>query len=232
MPLKDDDPGEQMTIVKRWEGGLTWMAHPDAQMQRASQALVVGGEVWLVDPLDADGLDEELASLGTVAGVVVLSSQHDRHADRLAESHDVSIHVPEWFDDPATDFDAQVEPFNEHLDGTGFELIRLPDRQWQEGALFDPERKTLVVSDSLMTALVTGEDGRLELFPPARLSPPKRELGDLDVERVLVGHGKPVFDDAQLALQQALAEEHRGTASAFLRNVPTFARIAYSAIRG
>lgn len=228
--LKDDSPADQVTTIRRWEGGLTWMAHPDAQMQRASHALTVEENVWLFDPLDANGLDEELASLGTVAGVVLLSSRHGRHADRLARRHDVSIHVPEWFD---VDFDAPVEPFTDELDGTGFEVQWRVDGFLQEGVLFHPERKTLLVGDSLMTnPLLCGMEGRLELtLPLLRLRPPQVDPESLDVERVLVSHGTPVFDDAQGALEQALAMEHRGRFSAILLNVPTYARILYASRR-
>lgn len=212
---------------------MTWMAHPDEQMQRASHALTVEGDVWLFDPLDAHGLDEELASLGIVAGIVLLSNRHGRDADHLAQRHDVSIHVPGWFDAHKIDFEAPVETFNDELDETGFEVCWRIDRFLQEGALLHPGRKTLLVGDSLMTAgVLTGKDGRLALgLPLMRLWPPQVDPESLDVERVLVSHGKPVFDDAQVALEQALAMEHRGRFSAILLNVPTLARIAYSGMR-
>lgn len=232
MPLKHDDPGEKVTVLHRWSNGLTWMAHPDATLQRASHALVDGDDVWLVDPLDAEGLDDELATFGTVAGVAVLSSRHGRHADRLARRHDVSIHVPAWFDGRNLDFDAPVETYNDELDGTGFEVLWRIDSSFQEAALFHPERRTLLVGDTLMTAVLTGEDGRLELgLPLMRLWPPAVDPESIAVDRVLVSHGKPVVDDARVALEGALGKEHRGTAAAILLNVPTLARIAYSSMR-
>jgi hypothetical protein len=162
MALKHDKPGEEVAVVHRWEHGLTWMAHPDERMRRASHALAVDGEVWLVDPLDADGLDEELTTLGTVAGVVVLTNSHGRHADRLAQRHDVAIHVPACFDEdghPVSDFDAPVEVIVEELADTGFELVWEKDgRGWKEGALYHPGRGTLVVPDTLLTALFTREE--------------------------------------------------------------------------
>lgn len=263
MALKKDEPGDEATIVQRWETGLTWMAHPDTEMRRASHALAVDSaerssagregrrpsgsrtepgdsrtqsgddDVWLVDPLDAAGLDEELATLGTVAGVVVLTNSHGRHADALAERHDVAIHVPACFDDPASDFDAPVETFDEELADTGFELVWEKDGSgWKEGALYHPDRGTLVVPDALMTCLFTGRDDRLEVFPLFRWSPPRQELGALDVDRVLVGHGEPMFDDAQDALNAALGVPRREVPTAVARSVPTFARIAYTNLRG
>lgn len=233
MPLKHDGPGDEVTVVRRWENGVTWMAHPNTEMRRASHALVVGRGVWLVDPLDAGGLDEELASLGTAAGVVVLTNSHGRHADRIADRHDVAIHVPACFDDPADDFDAPVETFDEELADTGFELVWEKDAAgWKEGALYHPDRGTLVVPDALATCLFTSEQGRLEVFPLFRWSPPRQELGTLDVDRVLVGHGEPVLENAQEALDAALAVSRREVPSAIARSVPTFARIAYDEVRG
>lgn len=233
MTLRRDRPGDDVTVVERWEGGLTWMAHPDEGMRRASHALVVGDEVWLVDPLDADGLTEELAALGDVAGVVVLTDSHGRHADRLADRHDVSVHVPGCFDAPERAFDAPVEPFEDALAATGFELVWEKDGSgWKEGALYHPDRRTLVVPDTLMTCLFSSAEGRLELFPLFRWSPPRAALGSLDVDRVLVGHGEPVVENAQDALESAFAVSRRQVPSAVARSIPTFVRIAYANLRG
>ncbi|MEF8825408.1 MAG: hypothetical protein V5A27_03570 [Halapricum sp.] len=237
MALKHDTPGEEVAVVHRWEHGLTWMAHPDERMRRASHALTVDGEMWLVDPLDADDLDEELSALGTVAGVVVLTNSHGRHADRLAQRHDVTIHVPACFDEdahPVSGFDAPVELFDEELADTGFELVwEKAGRGWKEGALYHPDRATLVVPDTLVTALFTKQEGQLEVIPFFRLSPPRDSLGELTVERILVGHGDPVVENAQVALDEALAGARRGAIPAIVtRGVPTFARIAYNEVRG
>lgn len=59
MTLKHDTLGEEVAVVHRWEHDLTWMAHPDERMRHASHALAVDGDLWLVDPLDAEDLDEE-----------------------------------------------------------------------------------------------------------------------------------------------------------------------------
>lgn len=232
MALLHHEPGDEVTVVRRWDGGLTWMAHPDEAMRRASHALVVDGDVWLVDPLDAAGVDEELASLGTVAGVVVLTNSHRRDADRFADRHDVAVHVPACFGDATDRFDAPVEPFADELADTGFELVWEKDGAgWKEGALYHRGRGTLVVADVLMTALFTSEEGRLELFPLFRWSPPRSSLEALDVERVLVGHGEPVFEDAWRALESALGVPRRLVPFAVARSVPTFARIAYANVR-
>lgn len=235
MPLKYNEPGEDISVVRRWDHGLTWMAHPDALMRRASHALVLDGDVWLVDPLDAAGLEEEIATLGDVAGVVVLTNSHGRHADRLAARHDVAVHVPACFDEddhPVSGFSRPVELFEDELGDSDFELVwEKASPGWQEGALYHPDRRTLVIPDTLMTALFTGKEGRLEVMPFFRFSPPRAELGELVVKRILVGHGEPVFENAQTALDEALSGAHRSTPGAIIRSLPTFARQMYSEIR-
>lgn len=233
MPLKHHGTGDELAVVHRWDGGITWMAHPDEGMERASHALLDGDDVWLVDPLDADGLDAELDALGSVAGVVVLTNSHGRHADRLAERHGVPIHVPVCFGDVGEDFDAPVETFDEELADTGFELVwQKEGTGWKEGALYHPDRRTLVVPDALMTSLFTGENGHLELFPLFKRSPPQDALGTLDVDRVLVGHGEPVVEDAQAALDEALSVGGLAATASIAKSVPTFARIVYMNVRG
>lgn len=225
MAFRVTTPAEEVTVIRRWKTGLTWMAHPEAQMQRASHAVVVDENVWLIDPLDAGGLDEELTALGSVAGVVVLGSEHHRHADRLAARHDVAIHLPEWFEEDAKTFEADVIPFTDELASTGFEAIKLKEGFWQEAGLYHPDRRTLAVSDTFMTALFTGETGRIELFPPARLDPPREALDGLAVDRLLVGHGEPVFENPQARMERALAMEYRSTTAAFLLNIPILIKI-------
>lgn len=72
------------------------------------------------------------------------------------------------------------------------------------------------------------------MLPFWRFSPPN-DLGVLDVDRILVGHGEPVTDDAQTALDEALAGVHGSTAGAILRallrSVPKFPRYLYRDLR-
>src|SRR4051794_34638253 len=68
-------------------GSIAWMADPDERMQRASVALVVDGGCLLFDPVDASGLDEELAGIGPVLGVCSLLDRHGRDAAALAARH-------------------------------------------------------------------------------------------------------------------------------------------------
>ena len=202
---EDETTGEPREI-DRWEGGVGWLAHPAESLQRASHALAVDGDVWVVDPVDFDGLDGFLADLGSVAGVVVAIDRHQRDAAAVATRHDVAVHLPRPLADVADDLDAPTTVLDGTLDDTGYRTITVLDnRLWSEVALHDPERGTLLVPEAVGTAphyVARGE--RLGVHPMLRPLPPRRALSGLDPKRILVGHGKGVHDAAAAELESAL----------------------------
>ncbi|GAB3685816.1 hypothetical protein GCM10028857_16890 [Salinarchaeum chitinilyticum] len=229
------DGATTLAEVGSFDGGATWVAYPDEAMARASHVLVEhgGGDdgsggtgdaesdessseaaedaLWLVDPVDAADLDDWLAERGTVAGVVLLLDRHKRDAARIAARHDVAVHVPEQFADVREELSAPTTILGDELGDTGFRPIPVVDRFfWHEVALFRDADRTLVVPEAVGTAAffrVAGE--RLGVHPALRLFPPQDALGDLDPERVLVGHGEPVLADGAGALEDALAGSRR-----------------------
>jgi hypothetical protein len=221
MPMKGGDP--DLTAVGRWDGGTTWLAHPDEGMQRASHALAVDGDVWLVDPVDAPGLDDLLAEFGEVAGVAVCLDRHRRDAATLARRHDVAVHLPEWMSGVAGELDAPVERFGSELGDSGYRAVTVRNSSlppWQEVALYRDADGTLVVPESVGTApyfLASGE--RLGVHPALRLLPPRRALSGLTPERVLVGHGESVTDRAAEALRDALSGSRRRAGALYLGTV-------------
>ncbi len=52
-----------LTVIDEFTDGVGWIAYPDETMERASHALSVDGDVWVLDPVDADGVDDLLADL-------------------------------------------------------------------------------------------------------------------------------------------------------------------------
>lgn len=242
MPIKADGPAE-LRIVDRWDGGFGWLAHPEEELRRASHALVVDsaerssagsrtrsgdGEVWVVDPVDAPGLDDELAEHGDVAGVVVLLGRHTRDAEALANRHDVAVHVPGWMGNVEADLDATVLRFDRELGETDYRAIRVRNSSippWREAALYDDAAGTLLVPEAVGTAplfLASGE--RLGVHPMLRAFPPRDALGGLSPERVLVGHGEGVFDDAAGALREALDGSRRRALSLYGRTLEEYVR--------
>jgi hypothetical protein len=219
MPAKVSSHAAEYREIDRFDSGVGWIAHPEEILQRASHALVTKDEeVWLVDPLDADGIDDRLVELGTVAGVVVLSNHHLRDAAAIANRHDVAVSLPRAMQGVAESLDAPVERFAAELGNTGYELLTVNFMTgWQEFALYDGE--TLVASESIGTAphFLTDEE-RLGVITALRLLPPKAAFGELDPDRILLGHGKGVFEDAAAALTDALSGSRRRFPHALAEN--------------
>ena len=163
------------TYATDW--GVGWIAPEPARMQRACHALAQDGDVWLVDPVDGEGLEERIAALGTVRAVLQLLDRHPRDCAALARRYGVP-HV--------------VTP-TAGLPGSPFETIVVCNRPWWcEVALWWPTRRALVVPEALGTGpffLAPGE--RIGVHPGLRLTPP-RVLDGREPERVLVGHGPPL----------------------------------------
>lgn len=246
MPIKRHAPGTDPAVT-RWDGGLTWIAHPDEAMCRASHAIAVGPDgrladgdaepdavdIWVVEPVDARGLDDRLADLGRVAGVVVLTGFHRRDAATVARRHGVSVFLPAPLAGLAPKLDAPVEVFERTLPGTRFEVVPLEVwRVWHEAALYDAASGTLVATDSLVTSPAgTAPDERLAVGPYLRLFPPRAALSGLAVERVLVGHGLPVLEGAETALETALAGAVRRFPAYLAANPGYFLRAWVVALR-
>jgi hypothetical protein len=193
-------------LVDEWDGGFGWTS--DERLQRTSHALLVDGRVWLVDPVDEPELEDRVRSLGEAAGVLQLLDRHERGcaawAARLGVGHDRA-----W-----------------EAGGAGpFEARRVRDRRWwHEVALWEPTRRTLVCADALGTIPFFRAPGeRVGVHPLIRPFPPQ-SLRGLDPERILVGHGAAVTDDAAAALADTL--EHAR------RRLPGALRAAVSAVRG
>jgi len=172
--------------------GLTWIV--DEPVARTSHALIDGGRVWLVDPVDEPATLERVAALGKPGAVIQLLDRHNRDcaalADRLGVPH---LKVPAALPD------------------TPFEVIRLVSaRFWQEVALWWAEPRVLVVAEAIGTApgfapgcMGAGVHIGLRLWPPHR-------LGAYEPEHLLVGHG-PALDGprATAALHEALGRSRR-----------------------
>ncbi|GAB3028996.1 hypothetical protein [Natronobiforma cellulositropha] len=228
MALRVDDQEGSLREIEVFDGGFSWIAHPDETMQRASHALAANGEVWVVDPVDAAGLDDHLAELGPVAGVVVCLDRHKRDAAALAKRHDCPVYLPEFFDGVAEDLPAEtpIGRFESELGETGIEAHIVRDsRFWQEVALYDPAHRTLLVPESVGTAAYfrTGNE-RLGVHPMRRAFPPRDALEPFvaepgrPLERVLVGHGPAVTRGARVALREALSGSRRRLPRLYAKN--------------
>jgi hypothetical protein len=208
----DRSPPSEYVVVDEWDGGFSWVAHPEEVGHRTSHALLGDdGDVWLVDPLDAPGLDDRLAALGAVAGVVVCSDYHTRDAATLARRHGVAVHLPRWLSRARERLDAPVTTVTDTVGRAGFEMRRcVPFPGWTEALLVRERDGTLYVPDVLgTTRLFTVGPERVGSYLLCRPRFPKRAFAGLAPDRLLVGHGEGVFEDATAALDTALTGTRR-----------------------
>lgn len=215
MPMKgsgDDD----LAVIDRFEGGVGWIAHPGETMRRASHAVEGEGGLWIVDPVDAPGLDDVLSEYADPAGVVVLLDRHTRDAAAVANRHDVAVHVPGWMRGVAEGIDAPIERFDRGVGG--FRCSKLIDNPlWREATLFDGE--TLLVPEALGTvSYFTAPGEAVGVHPMLRVTPPKR-LGDYDPERLLVGHGEGLDGAVGTAIRRATERSRRTAVPLYLKSV-------------
>lgn len=174
--------------------GAGWIAAEPPFMRRASHALAHEGSVWLVDPVDGEGLDAILEPLGTVRAVIQLLDRHPRDCAALAARHGVPhLVVP-----------------TSAIEGAPFEVVPVVHRRWwRESALWWPGPRALVVAEALGTAphylapgATVGVHAMLRLVPP-------RALARFPAETLLPCHGAPVEGDAHAAIRRALERSRR-----------------------
>lgn len=234
MPIYDRRDPDGYQPIDRWDGGLGWLAHYDEVGLRASHAVRgEDGGAWLVDPIDAPGIDQLVATVGPVSGVVVLSNWHARDAGAIARRHRVDVHLPAWMTRVEERLDAPVERFSGVAGESGLCVHRhQPLPGWREGIAYRESDGTLYVPESMGTApgYVVGDE-RLGVAPVCRFSPPRDVLAGFEPERVLVGHGEGVMEGASSALAEALAGARRRLPRALLENGPTQLKSLVAALR-
>jgi hypothetical protein len=193
-------------LVDEWDAGFGWFS--DDRMQRTSHALLAGGRVWLVDPVDEPEpeLEQRVHALGEPGGVLQLLDRHERGCAAWAAR--LGVEQLRAWERPAAPF----------------EILPVRDRRWwHEVALWEPDGRTLVSADALGTiAFFRAPGERVGLHPLIRPFPPPALRG-LDPQRILVGHGEAVTEAAAEALHDTLAHARR--------RLPAALRAAVSAAR-
>jgi hypothetical protein len=185
---------------ERGSAGFSWVV--DEPQTRTSHALVTGGDVWLVDPVDWPEAIERARALGTPAGVLQLLDRHNRDCAALA----AALGVPHL-----------VAP--DEVPGSPFACIPVRrKRRWAESALWWPDARTLVVAEAVGTNdFFTGGLEVAGVHLLLRLRPPQ-VLAGYDPEHLLVGHGEGVHGAAAAgAVRTALARSRRDLPRVVLR---------------
>jgi len=186
--------------------GLTWVG--DDSLERAAHALVHDGRVWLVDPFEDDAALARAAELGELAGVLQLFVAHERDGKAIAKR-----------------LGAPFLSLPEQVPDAPFSVLRLDSvKVWKERALWWPERKGLVVAESIGTAVhyAVGK-GPAGVHMIRRPLPPNR-LKPFRPDHLLVGHGRPLHgDEADAGLRDALNRSRRDIPT-FIRRMPSLFR--------
>jgi hypothetical protein len=177
----------KVRFCDEFDDGFGWIV--DEFMERCSHALVVDGRVWLVDPVDGDGVEERVRAAGEPAGVLQLLDRHNRDGAALARRFGVEHSVLPR---------APIPPF-EFVPIAGHEVL-----------LWWPDERLIVCADVLGTArYYRANQDRLAVHPLRRLFPPRRQLGAVSPTRILCGHGPGIHQDAETALREALSTSRR-----------------------
>lgn len=182
-------------LFESHELGLSWLVDAGETMQRACHAVKLDGRVWIIDPTDVPGLDEQIAAVGEVEAVVQLLDRHDRDCAAVAARHDVPHHRL---------------PF-EGVEGAPFEPVALiRNRLWNELALWSVAERALIVPEAVGTApYFRSGDERIGIHPMLRLLPP-RSLGAYEPQHLLTGHGTGMHGpETAEALRDALDGSRR-----------------------
>jgi hypothetical protein len=186
--------------------GLTWVG--DDSLERAAHALVHDGRVWLVDPFEDEEALARVAELGELAGVLQLFVAHERDGKAIAER-----------------LGAPFLSLPEQVPDSPLKVLRLDSvKVWKERALWWPERKGLVVAESIGTAAhyAVGK-GPAGVHMIRRPLPPNT-LKPFRPDHLLVGHGPPLHgDEADAGLRDALNRSRRDIPT-FIRRMPSLFR--------
>jgi hypothetical protein len=193
-------------FVDESDVGFGWIE--SATMQRSSHALVADGRVWIIDPIEAAGVDERVRAVGQPAGVIQLLDRHTRDCAAFAARFGVPLHVA-----PAA------------LPGPPFEFRAVRrNRWWREVALWWPEPRVLVCADALGTIpFFRAGDEPAGVHPFLRLRPP-RSLRGLGVEQLLVGHGEGLLGEGTAAAVEDALRCARRRIPRWLAGVPRIVR--------
>jgi hypothetical protein len=185
--------------------GITWLE--SNAMARAAHAVRDGETVWLIDPFEDPAALEAAAALGQPAGVIQLLDRHGRDGEAIANR----LGVP-------------LMRLPKAIPGAPFEVVSVVARPWwREIALWWPAERTLIVAEAIGTGPLFGLGRRAGVHPLLRAVPPRSALGRYHPERLLVGHGPALDENAAPALSQALSSS-RSDIPKLLTTLPSMIR--------
>ena len=180
----------------------------------SAYVLVRGNEVAVVDtgvagsaPRIEDGLTAAGASWEDVRHLVV-THHHPDHAGSVAEVMDAAAGATAYAgaeDIPSITVPRELVAVEDGEEVFGLRIVATPGHTAGHIAVYDPEGGLLVVGDALNNS--DGLAGSSPQFTadPAAADASVRKLADLDVQRILFGHGEPLESNAASALRDLAA---------------------------
>ena len=184
-----------------------WQAYdPAVKADLSSSAAQSGGRLFLIDPIPlAPAPLAELTAHGSVAGVLVTSSNHPRAAAAFAQQLGATIFAAEPVSHQFGDAKTQSIAGGEIMPGVA--AIPIEGAASGEMAFHFPDSGgTVVIGD----ALINFEPYGFTLLPAKYCSNQKqmrgslRQLLDWPFERLLFAHGPPILSSAQARLETLL----------------------------
>jgi hypothetical protein len=228
MPVFDRSASTEVKIIDQWEEGFGWIAHPEEDGKRTSHAIRGDDGVWVFDPLDAPEIYQKISDLGTVKGVVLLSSFHGRNASQFANHFEVPVYLPTWMERPTDELTAPMERYEAPPDewtelAESDILLRTVDSPvvWREVVAYHRSEKTLRVPDLLspVPEFRVGDE-RVGCYLLHRIAPPRQFFADIEPDRILFGHGEGISEDAESVLDTTLANARRYLPRALVFQLP------------
>lgn len=188
---------------ERHDLGISWLADSEEKMERASHAVATPEGYWVIDPVDVEGLDDELAVLEDPLGVIQLLDRHARDCAAVADRLGVPHHEVPFDGVPDSPFET-------------IEVVR--NRLWNEVALWWPGWNALIVAESVgSTGYFKAGDEAIGTHPAMRFKPPRETLGSFEPEHLLTGHGTGMHGEGTAkALHDSLAGARKGIPKAIL----------------
>jgi glyoxylase-like metal-dependent hydrolase (beta-lactamase superfamily II) len=181
-----------------------WFSEPHGYNFNGHLVLHAGGNLC-IDPVEPTAGDlEEIARLG-VSRILLTNRNHSRAANKVRERTGARTAIHPADAPHARKEGAELDDELSLGDQVGpFVVVPVPGKSPGEVALHWPERKILIVGDTV----VGDQPGRCKLLPekvmddPARLRKSVKELLALDFDTLLVGDGEPILQGAKERLRE------------------------------